>query len=70
MIRGMIRTMAEHPIIFSPANLVPEIMPEKALADEAAVAETYPIQINNVLVFPDAFRDTGCAGRESGVARL
>ena len=57
---GMVRTMAQDPMIFACANPTPEIFPEEALAAGARVVGTgrsdYPNQINNVLVFPGIFR--------------
>lgn len=56
----MIGTMAKNPILFTMANPVPEIMPDKAKAAGAAVVGTgrsdFPNQINNVLAFPGIFR--------------
>lgn len=56
----MIRTMANHPIIFAMANPEPEINPEQAIAAGAAIVATgrsdYPNQVNNVLAFPGVFR--------------
>ena len=58
----MVKTMAPNPIIFACANPTPEIMPEEAKADGAAVIATgrsdFPNQINNVLAFPGIFRGT------------
>jgi malate dehydrogenase (oxaloacetate-decarboxylating)(NADP+) len=58
---GMVKRMAERPLILALANPVPEILPE--LAREArpdAVIATgrsdYPNQVNNVLCFPFIFR--------------
>ncbi len=57
---GMVRTMAQDPVIFACANPTPEIFPEEALVAGARVVGTgrsdYPNQINNVLVFPGIFR--------------
>ncbi len=57
---GMVRTMAEKAVIFACANPTPEIFPEEALANGAAVAATgrsdLPNQLNNVLAFPGVFR--------------
>ena len=57
---GMVRTMAQDPVIFACANPTPEIFPEEALAAGARVVgpgrSDYPNQINNVLVFPGIFR--------------
>jgi malate dehydrogenase (oxaloacetate-decarboxylating) len=57
---GMVRAMAERPIVFALSNPNPEIMPEEAKAAGAAVVATgrsdYPNQVNNVLAFPGIFR--------------
>jgi malate dehydrogenase (oxaloacetate-decarboxylating)(NADP+) len=58
---GMVRSMANRPIIFAMANPVPEIGYEepKAARPEAIVAtgrSDYPNQVNNVLGFPFIFR--------------
>ena len=57
---AMVRTMAEKAIIFACANPTPEIFPNEALANGAAVAATgrsdLPNQLNNVLAFPGVFR--------------
>ena len=57
---AMVRTMAEKAIIFACANPTPEIFPDEALANGAAVAATgrsdLPNQLNNVLAFPGVFR--------------
>lgn len=56
----MVRSMAKDSILFTMANPVPEIMPDKAKAAGAAVVGTgrsdFPNQINNVLAFPGIFR--------------
>ncbi len=56
----MVRTMAEHPIIFALANPTPEIMPDEAKAAGAYIVATgrsdFPNQVNNSLVFPGAFK--------------
>ena len=56
----MVRTMADKAIIFACANPMPEIFPDVALANGAAVAATgrsdLPNQLNNVLAFPGVFR--------------
>ncbi len=56
----MIKSMANNPIIFTLANPTPEIMPEEAIKAGAYIVATgrsdYPNQINNSLVFPNAFR--------------
>ncbi len=57
----MLKGMADHPIVFSLANPVPEIMPEEAKAARPDVLmatgrSDYPNQVNNVLGFPFIFR--------------
>lgn len=56
----MIKSMTSKPIIFTLANPTPEIMPEEAYKAGAFVIATgrsdYPNQINNSLVFPNAFK--------------
>src|SRR5215212_4354117 len=57
----MVKTMADHPIIFAMANPDPEILPEDAMAvrPDAILAtgrSDYPNQVNNVLGFPFIFR--------------
>ncbi len=56
----MIKSMANKPIIFTLANPTPEIMPEEAIKAGAFIVATgrsdYPNQINNSLVFPNAFK--------------
>ena len=56
----MVRSMAKDAIVFACANPTPEIFPEEALANGAAVAATgrsdLPNQLNNVLAFPGIFR--------------
>ena len=59
--QDMIRTMADHPIVFALANPVPEISYEDAMAARPDVLMStgrsdYPNQINNVIGFPDIFR--------------
>jgi malate dehydrogenase (oxaloacetate-decarboxylating)(NADP+) len=60
--RGMIRSMADTPIVFAMANPDPEIGYEevKMARDDTAVVATgrsdYPNQVNNVLGFPFIFR--------------
>lgn len=59
--KDMIRTMADHPIIFALANPTPEISYEDALEARPDVLMStgrtdYPNQINNVLGFPYIFR--------------
>ena len=59
--RGMVKSMADRPIIFAMANPDPEITPEEvhAVRDDAIVAtgrSDYPNQVNNVLGFPYIFR--------------
>jgi malate dehydrogenase (oxaloacetate-decarboxylating)(NADP+) len=59
---GMVRSMAENPIIFAMANPDPEIPYEQAKAarEDTVVMATgrsdYPNQVNNVLGFPFIFR--------------
>ena len=57
---AMVQTMAKDAVIFACANPTPEIFPEEALANGAAVAATgrsdMPNQLNNVLAFPGVFR--------------
>ncbi len=58
---GMVRTMADHPIILALANPYPEILPDEARRVRAdAIIGTgrsdFPNQINNVLCFPYLFR--------------
>ena len=56
----MVRTMAKDAVVFACANPTPEIWPEEALKNGAAVAATgrsdLPNQLNNVLAFPGVFR--------------
>ena len=56
----MVRSMAENAVVFACANPTPEIFPEEALANGAAIAATgrsdMPNQLNNVLAFPGVFR--------------
>ncbi|MCD6496338.1 MAG: NADP-dependent malic enzyme [Candidatus Aenigmarchaeota archaeon] len=56
----MVRSMADKPIVFSMANPVPEIMPDKAKKAGAAVVATgrsdFPNQVNNAVAFPGIFR--------------
>jgi len=59
--QGMVRSMAEKPIIFAMANPDPEITPEevRAVRSDAIIAtgrSDYPNQVNNVLGFPYIFR--------------
>ena len=59
--KDMIRTMADHPIVFALANPVPEISYEDATAARPDVLMStgrsdYPNQINNVIGFPYIFR--------------
>ncbi len=57
---ALVRTMASQPIVFALANPTPEIMPESAIVNGAAVVATgrsdFPNQLNNVLAFPGIFR--------------
>jgi len=64
---GMVRKMAERPIIFALANPTPEILPEaaRAVAPDAIIAtgrSDFPNQVNNVLCFPFIFRGALDAG--------
>lgn len=56
----MVRSMADHAIVFPMANPTPEILPEAAKAAGAFIVGTgrsdYPNQINNVLAFPGVFK--------------
>ena len=56
----MVRSMASSAIVFACANPTPEIFPDEAKANGAAVAATgrsdLPNQLNNVLAFPGVFR--------------
>ncbi len=56
----MVRTMAKNAIVFACANPTPEIFPDEAKANGAAIAATgrsdLPNQLNNVLAFPAVFR--------------
>ena len=56
----MVRTMARDAIVFACANPTPEIFPDEAKKNGAAVAATgrsdLPNQLNNVLAFPGVFR--------------
>lgn len=59
--QDMVRSMAEHPIVFALANPVPEISYEDAMAARPDVLMStgrsdYPNQINNVIGFPYIFR--------------
>jgi malate dehydrogenase (oxaloacetate-decarboxylating)(NADP+) len=61
MTPGMVRSMADRPIIFAMANPDPEITPEevRAVRGDAIIAtgrSDYPNQVNNVLGFPYIFR--------------
>ena len=58
---GMVKKMAERPLILALANPVPEIMPDaaRAVRPDAVIAtgrSDYPNQVNNVLCFPFIFR--------------
>ncbi len=57
---GMVKSMADKPILFPMANPNPEITYENALEAGAYIVGTgrsdYPNQINNVLVFPGIFK--------------
>jgi len=56
----MVKSMGPKPILFTLANPTPEIMPEFAHKAGAFIVATgrsdYPNQINNSLVFPNAFK--------------
>lgn len=56
----MVKSMGPKPILFTLSNPTPEIMPEEAHKAGAFIVATgrsdYPNQINNSLVFPNAFR--------------
>ena len=56
----MVRSMAKDAIVFACANPTPEIFPDEAIQNGAAVAATgrsdLPNQLNNVLAFPGIFR--------------
>lgn len=57
----MLKSMADHPIIFAMANPNPEVRPEiaKAVRPDCIIAtgrSDYPNQVNNVLCFPYIFR--------------
>lgn len=59
--QDMVKSMADHPIIFAMANPNPEIRPEiaKAARPDCIIAtgrSDYPNQVNNVLCFPYIFR--------------
>ena len=59
--REMLRSMADHPIVFALANPVPEISYDEAKAARSDVIiatgrSDYPNQVNNVLGFPFIFR--------------
>ena len=59
--QDMVRSMAEHPIVFALANPTPEISYEEAMAARPDVLMStgrsdYPNQINNVIGFPYIFR--------------
>lgn len=61
--QDMVRSMADHPIVFALANPTPEISYEDAMAARPDVLMStgrsdYPNQINNVLCFPFLFRGT------------
>lgn len=55
--QDMVRSMADHPIVFALANPTPEISYEDAMASRPDVLMStgrsdYPNQINNVIGFP------------------
>ena len=59
--QDMVRSMADHPIVFALANPTPEISYEDAMASRPDVLMStgrsdYPNQINNVIGFPYIFR--------------
>lgn len=59
--QGMVRSMAENPIVFALANPTPEISYEEAIASRpdiivATGRSDHPNQVNNVLGFPFIFR--------------
>ena len=59
--QDMVRSMADHPIVFALANPTPEISYEDAIASRPDVLmatgrSDYPNQINNVIGFPYIFR--------------
>ena len=59
--KDMVVSMADHPVIFTMANPVPEILPDEVeeVRDDAIIAtgrSDYPNQVNNVMVFPYLFR--------------
>lgn len=59
--QDMVRSMADHPIVFALANPTPEISYEDAMASHPDVLMStgrsdYPNQINNVIGFPYIFR--------------
>ncbi len=59
--QDMVRSMADHPLIFALANPDPEITPEEVaeVRDDVIMAtgrSDYPNQVNNVLGFPFIFR--------------
>ena len=59
--QDMVRSMADHPIVFAMANPTPEISYEDAMASRPDVLMStgrsdYPNQINNVIGFPYIFR--------------
>ena len=59
--QDMVRSMADHPIVFALANPTPEISYEDAMASRPDVLMStgrsdYPNQLNNVIGFPYIFR--------------
>ena len=66
----MVRSMNDEPIIFSLANPIPEIMPDKAKAAGARIVATgrsdFPNQVNNVVAFPGIFKGA-LEGRAKGI---
>ncbi len=57
---AMVRSMAKDPVVFACANPTPEIFPDEARANGAAVTATgrsdFANQLNNLLAFPGVFR--------------
>ena len=66
----MVKSMNDEPIIFSLANPIPEIMPDKAKAAGARIVATgrsdFPNQVNNVVAFPGIFKGA-LEGRAKGI---
>lgn len=57
---GLIKKMADQPIVFALSNPTPEIMPDEAKSAGVAVIATgrsdFPNQVNNAIAFPGIFR--------------